>query len=288
MVAMTDRFYSTMRMRYVGRVLSDWRGRSGLTGDVVAERLNWARSKISKLENASQTITAADVISMAVVYAVSEAERDELVEEVEHATERGWWLSYGDAVTAKQFDRYVDFETEAVSLVNFEIDLIPGLLQTEDYVRAIARAFTPSANTAEIQHRVEVRKRRQARLFADHPIEFDAVVNEAALHQLVGGKDVMSTQLKHLARIAHLPNVSIRMVPFSVGAYPAMGRPFVILRFDRPEWPDVAYQENLNSCMYIEHPAEVEQYNGGYAGLCERALSKDETLRAIDTLAGTL
>jgi transcriptional regulator with XRE-family HTH domain len=288
MVAMTDRFYSTMRMRYVGRVLSDWRGRTGLTGDVVAERLNWARSKISKLENASQTITATDVISMAVVYGIPEAERDELVAEVEHATERGWWLSYGDAVTAKQFNRYVDFETEAVSLVNFEIDLVPGLLQTEDYVRSIALAFVPSADQAEIQHRVDVRKRRQARLFADHPIEFDAVVTEAALHQLVGGRDVMRSQLKHLTRIAHLPNVSIRMLPFRVGAYPAMGHPFVILRFDRPEWPDVAYQESLNGCIYIEDPAAVAHYNAGYAGLRELALSKDETLQAIDTLASGL
>lgn len=285
---MTDRFYSTMRMRYVGRVLGEWRARAGLTGDIVAERLNWARSKISKLENASQTITPADVISMAVVYGVSEAERDELVDEVQHATERGWWLSYGDVVTAKQFDRYVDFESEAVALINFEVDLIPGLLQTEDYVRAIARAFTPSADQAQIQHRVELRKRRQARLFADHPIEFDAVVNEVALRQLVGGRDVMRTQLKHLARIAHLPNVSIRMIPFSVGAYPAMGRPFVILRFDRPEWPDVAYQEILNSCLYIEHQDEVEQYTAGYTGLCERALGKEDTLLAIERLAGAL
>lgn len=285
---MTDRFYSTMRMRYVGRVLTGWRASSGLTGDVVAERLNWARSKISKLENASQTITPTDVISMAVVYGVSEAERDELVNEVQHATERGWWLSYGDVVTAKQFDRYVDFETEAVSLANFEIDLVPGLLQTEDYVRAIARAFTPSADEAQIQHRVELRKRRQARLFADHPIEFNAVVNEAAFRQLVGGVEVMRTQLRHLARIAHLPNVSIQMIPFEVGAYPAMGRPFVILGFDRPEWPEVAYQENLNSCIYVEQPGEVEQYTARYAGLRARALSKDETLRAIDTLAGQL
>jgi transcriptional regulator with XRE-family HTH domain len=288
MVAMTDRFYSTMRMRYVGRVLGEWRGRAGLTGDVVAERLNWARSKISKLENASQTITSADVISMAVVYGVSEAERDELVDEVHHASERGWWLSYGDAVTAKRFDRYVDFESEAVSLVNFEIDLVPGLLQTEDYARAVARAFTPSADQSQIQHRVELRKRRQARLFADHPIEFDAVVNEVALRQLVGGRDVMRDQLKHLSRIAHLPNVSIRMIPFAVGAYPAMGRPFVILSFDRPEWLDVAYQENLNSCIYVEDPAEVAQYTAGYTGLCERALDKEETLLAIDDLAGAL
>jgi transcriptional regulator with XRE-family HTH domain len=288
MVAMTDRFYSTMRMRYVGRVLGDWRGRAGLTGDVVAEHLNWARSKISKLENASQTITTADVISMAVVYGVSEAERDELVGEVQHATERGWWLSYGDTVTAKQFDRYVDFESEAVALANFEIDLIPGLLQTEDYVRAIAHAFTPSAQPDQIQHRVELRKRRQARLFADHPIEFDAVVSEVALRQLVGGTEVMRSQLKHLARIAHLPNVSIRMIPFGIGAYPAMGRPFVILRFNRPEWPDVAYQENLNSCIYVENPDDVAHYTAVYTGLAERALSKEGTIEAIDRLAGEL
>jgi transcriptional regulator with XRE-family HTH domain len=285
---MTDRFYSTMRMRYVGRVLAQWRSRAGLTGDIVAERLNWARSKISKLENASQTITPTDVISMAVVYGIAEGERDELVGEVQHATERGWWLSYGDAVTAKQFDRYVDFESEAVSLANFEIDLVPGLLQTEDYVRAIARAFTPTADQAQIQHRVELRKRRQARLFADDPIDFDAVVSEVALRQLVGGVDVMRTQLKHLGRIAHLPNVSIRMIPFDVGAYPAMGRPFVILRFDRPEWLDVAYQENLNSCIYVEDPDEVAQYTDGYTGLCERALGRAETLQAIENLADSL
>jgi transcriptional regulator with XRE-family HTH domain len=288
MVAMTDRFYSTMRMRYVGRVLAEWRGRAGLTGDVVAERLNWARSKISKLENASQTITPADVISMAVVYGVSESERDELVDEVQHATERGWWLSYGDAVTAKQFDRYVDFESEAISVSNFEIDLVPGLLQTEDYARSIARAFTPTADQAQIQHRVELRKRRQARLFADHPLEFDAVVNEAAFRQLVGGRDVMRSQLKHLSRIAHLPNVSIRMIPFDSGAYPTMGRPFVLLHFDRPEWLDVAYQENLNSCIYVERPDEVAHYTAGYTGLGERALSKAETLLAIESLAGAL
>jgi transcriptional regulator with XRE-family HTH domain len=288
MVAMTDRFYSTMRMRYAGRVLSEWRGRAGLTGDVVAERLNWARSKISKLENASQTITAADVLSMALVYGVPAAERDELVAEVQHATERGWWLSYGDVVTAKQFDRYVDFESEAVSLVNFEIDLIPGLLQTEDYASAVARAFTPAADQGQIQHRVELRKRRQARLFADQPIEFDGVVNEVALRQRVGGTDVLRAQLKHLARISHLPNVSIRMIPFGVGAYPAMGRPFVVLRFDRPEWSDVAYQENLNSCIYVEDADEVAQYTAAYTGLCERALSKDDTLLAIESLASEI
>jgi hypothetical protein len=285
---MTRRFYSTMRMRHVGRVLDEWRDHAGLTGDVVAERLNWARSKLSKLENACQTITPADIVSLAAIYGVSAADRDELVGEAQRATEDGWWPSYGNTATARQFHRYLDFESEAVAAANFEVDLIPGLLQTQDYIRALAHAFTPGADDAEIQRRVELRKRRQARVFADHPIEFDAVVNEVALRQLVGGRDVMRNQLEHMSRIAHLPNVSIRMLPFSVGAYSAMGRPFVILRFGRSEWPDVAYQENLTACTYIENAQDVAQYVSVYTDLRERALSTDDTLEVIDRLLGGL
>lgn len=288
MVAMTQRFYSTMRMRYAGRVLGQWRNRAGLTGDIVAERLDWPRSKISKLENASQSITPSDVISLATVYGVPAAERNELVGEAQRANERSWWQSFEDITTTKEFYRYVDLESEAKELINFEIDLIPDLLRTEEYARTVARTFTPRPNAAEIKRRLALQKRRQARLIADNPLHLDAIVTEVALRQLVGGTDVMRNQLKHLSRITHLPNVSIRVIPFSAGAYAAMGRPFAILRFNRSEWPDVAYEDNLTTSTYVDAPHDVARYSAVYSHLSDRALRKDDTLAAIDRLVAAL
>jgi transcriptional regulator with XRE-family HTH domain len=286
MVAMTDRFYSTMRMRYVGRVLSEWRGRAGLTGDVVAERLNWARSKISKLENASQTITPADVISMAVVYGVSETERDELVDEVQHATERGWWLSYGDAVTAKQFDRYVDFESEAIALANFEIDLIPGLLQTEDYAHASVRTGFPDATDEEAMRRVALRLARQQILNRPRPPRLWLVIDETALRRPAAttGASVMRAQIDRLIEAAGQPDVTLQVLPFSAGLHPAMYGPFRTFRFDAPELPDIVYAESMTSAYYIDQPDEVGEYVKALDRICAQAAPPAETANILTTI----
>lgn len=195
----------------------------------------------------------------------------------------GWWESVGREALVHDALAYVELENEATRVRTFKIDLVDGLMQTPEYTSAVVRANKPRPAERLVPQRVDVRAQRQARLYGPAPITVEAILTECVLRVQVGGPDVMRRQLEHLLEVMELPNVDLRVVPAST-AYPAMGTPFYILTFTRG-YPDIGYVELLDKGVYLEEPADVEQYAIRFAGLRAVALDPDDTRELIAGIA---
>ena len=170
----------------------------------------------------------------------------------------GWWQHYGD-VLPQWFRTYVDLESAATLIRTYEGQFVPGLLQTDDYMRAVIHDASLESSE-EVGRRVRLRMARQTLLTREHPPRLWAVVDEAALRRPVGGREVMRGQLERLLDATKLPNVTLQILPFAAGAHSAMVGAFSILRFADRELPDVVYLEHLTNAIYLDKRAEVERY----------------------------
>jgi hypothetical protein len=279
-------YVPSMRMRRVARALLHWRESRGINAADIARKAGWSGAKQSRLENATQPVQPAQVITLALLYDIPEAERDAVFTACLAAQERGWWETVSrEALVADVLD-YVDFESVATTVRTFKVDLIDGLLQTQEYAAAIGEAFLPPAPPEVVQERVEARAKRQERLAGENPIHVEAVLTEGALRVEVGGPEVMRQQLDWLVELGKQPNVDLRVLP-ATGAYPAMGTPFYLLSFDGA-FPDVGYIELLNRGVYVEEPEDLEPYQVNFAGLRKVALSQNKSRSLIAEIAQNL
>jgi Domain of unknown function (DUF5753) len=181
------------------------------------------------------------------------------------------------------YSTYVGLEAEAKSIRDYGLGIIPGLLQTADYARAIVRAAVPKWVPEVIEQRVQGRMVRQQLLYSDDAPRFEAVVDESVLHRMVDSPPVMRAQLKRLLELSELPNVTIRVIPYEAGALPAGNNKFIILEFMQPAVPDIVFIEGLTGDLYLEDPRDVEIYNLTYRTLVQLAASPDETREIIGT-----
>lgn len=275
----------TVRLRKLTRGLRRWRSGSGLRLEDVTSGLNWSKAKLSRFEKGDTIAGPSEVLALAAIYGIDDAERDEYVALAFQARKKGWWKRYDPNTLAANFEEYVGLESEASQVREFSSVLIPGLLQTEAYATALMNAWIPQADEAVAEDRTQLRTKRQARLHGSKPMRLKVVIQEAALRQQVGGEEVMREQLEHLASSAKLRNVSIRVLPFSAGAVPALGNPFILLSFPDDEDPDVPYSDYLTGCLYLEYPSEVESYNLSFEALEAKALSQKDTSAFIGRLA---
>jgi Domain of unknown function (DUF5753) len=180
-----------------------------------------------------------DVVDLLEIYGVTdETERATLVALAREANSPGWWHKYGD-VLPDWFQVYVGLEEAAALIRLYEVQFVPGLLQTADYARAVVRLGQPGASAAEIERRVSLRMSRQELLSKPDAPRLWAVVDEAALRRPIGGKEVMRAQLERLIEVTKEPNITLQVVPFSSGCHTAEGGAFTILRFPEVDLPDV-------------------------------------------------
>ena len=193
---------------------------------------------------------------------------------------RGWWHAYGDVIP-EGFDVYIGLEEAASQLAWYESELVPGLLQTEDYARTLIAADNPGVDDEEISRRVHVRMARQPLIRrATAPLHLQVALNEGILRRPVGGPRIMSGQLARLAEVSELPNVSLRVVPFSAGLHPGlMSGPFVILRFPlngdgRESEPATVYVDGFTGALYLDKPGEVERYAQAFGGIWDACLDE--------------
>jgi hypothetical protein len=211
---------------------------------------------------------------------VSQEHRDELMRLAREARKRGWWQTYSGAVP-EPFVVYIGLEAEVATLRAYACELVPGLLQTEEYAREVRRATAPISDPDQTDRWVALRMARQRRLVADNPVRLWTVLNEGALRRAVGGPEIMGRQLARLAEAAELPNVTVQVLPFSAGAHPAVDAPFMILGFPDRTDPDVVYVEHLTQALYLETPPEVDGYTLAFDHLRARALDPDESAMRI-------
>jgi transcriptional regulator with XRE-family HTH domain len=265
----------TVRRRELGALLRGLRIEKGLTVEEVAERLLCSPSKVSRMETGHGVAAPRDIRDLCDLYEVrDQAERDRMMQLSHESKRHGWWQSYD-----LPYSTYVGLEVEALSISDFQSSVVPGLLQTADYARAGHEGAMPRLSAADIERRIEAKLTRQALLTQADPPSFKAVLDEAVLHRVVGGPHVMRVQLERLIEAARLPNVTLQVITFDVGAHPGLESNFNIL--DLPATSGVVFVEGLVGSIYLERPDDVDRYRRVFARLQEIALSPKDTIAAI-------
>ncbi|MBA9001571.1 hypothetical protein HNR21_000453 [Actinomadura cellulosilytica] len=251
-----------------------------MTIEQAAACLGWNRFKLSRIEAGKTRATPADVARILDLYGVDPETHAALVQLARDAGRRGWWTGYSGVFTGG----YVALEDEASEIRTYHVQLIPGLLQTEDYARAVISAGIPD-DPAEVDKRLQARMARKTLLTRPNAPTLKTVLAEPALRQLVGGKSVMRDQLYELRRIARRPNVTIRVLPYTVGAEAGVDGSFVILGYSDPLDPDIAYSEGIYGHIYLESAEHVARCRVAFDRIWEAALDEDESLKFIADIA---
>ncbi|TNC29003.1 helix-turn-helix domain-containing protein [Amycolatopsis alkalitolerans] len=267
----------TIRRRRLASELRRLREAADLTIDEVGEKLECSASKVSRIETGHVGVTPRDARDMLELYGLTGDEREALVQLAREARKPGWWHAYKEVFTGT----FVGLEADASSLRAFQALLVPGLLQTETYARAVIRAMRPDSDETEIERRVAARTARQRLLSDPNPPEYWAVIDEAVLHRVVGGPEVMVQQANRLLELGQLPHVTIQVVPFTAGAHPGMEGPFLILGFPEQADQDVVYVDSTSGGFFLELPPDVRRYSLMFDHLRAAALKPDDSLGLV-------
>jgi transcriptional regulator with XRE-family HTH domain len=259
----------------LGAHLRRLREASHITPAQAGDAIRATHSKISRLERGRSGAKQRDVADLLTLYGVTdEAEREQVLAFARQASTPGWWQQYND-VLPRWFELYLGLERAASVIRIYEVQFVHGLLQTEEYARAVILIANAHAPADEIDRRVSVRMKRQQLLTQTDAPEVWAVLDEAVLRRAPAAPGVMRAQLEHLLEMTNLPNVTLQIVPFDVGPHAAAGGPFTILRFPEPDLPDLVYLEQLDSATYLDQPEQVVNYLAIMNQLAVEALSKE-------------
>ncbi|MFI7445431.1 helix-turn-helix domain-containing protein [Nonomuraea indica] len=269
----------------LGSQLRRLREAKGVTREEAGHLIRGSESKISRMELGRVGFKERDVSDLLTLYGVvDEQARDAIITLVGKANEPGWWHRFND-VLPTWFQAYVGLEEAAARIRTYEVQFVPGLLQTKEYARAVVTAGSAGISSDEIARRVDLRLERQRVLDRPDGPFFWAVIDEAALRRPIGGAEVMRAQLEHLADLMRQPNITIQIMPFSFGGHSAEGGAFSILRFPDRELPDVVYVEQLASALYLDKREDVDKYTVVMERLCAVSTTPDETVQLLRTIA---
>ncbi|HZB50973.1 MAG TPA: helix-turn-helix transcriptional regulator [Mycobacteriales bacterium] len=272
----------TVRRRELGARLRALRTGAGMTVDDAAARMEVSPAKISRIETGARGVSVADLRFLCELYEVSVEERDRLLNLARESKRRSWWQQYG---LPESIATYIGLEDAAVSIRQYETSIVPPLLQTEEYAHALIAGADFYA-VPEQEQLVRARMTRQKILAAEPAPELWAVIDEAALHRVVGGTEVMRAQLQALAQRSRAQNVTLQVIPFRAGAHPGLNSSFVILQLE--EVQDVVYVEGLIGNFYLQSPADLVRYRRTFDELRAVALGPQDTRKLIDAVAGRL
>ncbi|NEW47442.1 helix-turn-helix domain-containing protein [Nocardia cyriacigeorgica] len=266
----------------LGGQLRKLREGKGITREAAGDAIRGSHAKISRLELGRTGFKERDIRDLLTLYGVHDPEeRETFLELARKANEPGWWHRYSDLLPS-WFGTYLGLEQAATKIRTYEAHLVPGLLQTPEYTRAVVTLGYEDANT---DRRVAVRQRRQEILHRSDPPIVWAVIDEAALHRPVGGADVHRAQMAHLVELSRLPNVTIQVVPYSAGEHAAAGSSFSILRFAEAELPDIVYLEHLTSALYLDRREDLALYLSVMDRLSVQAARPERSVEIISDYA---
>jgi Domain of unknown function (DUF5753)/Helix-turn-helix domain len=272
----------------LGAQLRRMREAAGLSPETAGWRIRASRSKISRMETGRVGFKERDVGDLLDLYGVIDARIvSGMLELASQANAQDWWARFGD-VLPDWFAPFLGLEAAATLIRTFDLQFINGLFQTPDYARAVAVIGQRGVPSSEIDRRVDVRIKRQELLTAERAPRVWSVIDEAALRRAVGGTEVMQGQLRHLAEMARLPNVTLQVIPFCHGGHDAAGGSFTVLRFAEPDVPDVVYIEQLTGAMYLERRSDVDHYLDVSNRLGATSLSPAASMRFFADVLGEL
>jgi hypothetical protein len=270
----------------LGNQLRTLREAQGVTREAAGWEIRASESKISRMELGRVGFKERDVADLLTLYGVTdEKERDALLILAREANTPGWWQRYGD-VMPSWFQSYLGLESAAALIRTYEVQFVPGLLQTPAYARAVILLGHAGAPQEEVERRVQLRVNRQRLLHREAPEapELWMVVDEAALRRPIGGPDVMREQIQSLIDVTKLPNVRLQVIPFIAGGHAAAGGAFTILRFPEDELPDVVYVEQLTSALYLDKQEDRDQYGFAMERLCIEAEPPTRTVEILEKI----
>lgn len=256
------------------------RKEAGKTREEAARYADIAPATVSRIEAAAHAPKVADIMALCRFYGLDEAHTEMLVTLARQSRQRGWWQKVGEDAIPAWFETYVGLEEEVAEIRSYQPEVIFGLLQTEDYARAVLTA-DDTVGPAEGERRLEVRMRRQKLLEEPDRPKLWIIQNEGALRRHVGGVATMQQQLKHLIDLSRQPGITIQVLPFSAGAHPSMHGAFEILSFPERYDPDVVYIDYRRGSIYLENLDEVDDYTQLFDQLRARAISPDESRALI-------
>ncbi|GGK34943.1 transcriptional regulator [Pilimelia terevasa] len=278
---MTDRPSPTIRRRRLGAELRRYREGAGITIEGAAAQLACSTSKISRIETGHNSVTPRDVARLLDCYGVPRHASAELVDIAQQARQKGWWHPYSAVLTGA----YVGLEAAAQAIRAYEQQVVPGLLQTHEYARAMIRSARPDITADEVERRVRVRLGRQSLLSQEDPLDLRVVLDEAVVSRPVGGDPVMRAQIACLVTAAELPHVTLQLLPFAVGGHAGMDGTFAILEFAESHDPDVVYAENATGGLFLEKSEELRKYETIFNSICAAALTPRESAARLAQLA---
>jgi transcriptional regulator with XRE-family HTH domain len=273
---------TTLRRRQLGIALRELREEAGLTLEVAGPELDSSASTLSRIEKGQQGANVHLVKSMLDLYDIGGDRWTELIAMTRWARQRGWWRAYG-------FDDsgYVPLEAEATLVRDCTLTYLPGLLQTEDYARALFQGSMVRRAERALANEIEVRMIRQRRLTAEEdPLELVAIVDETVLHRPIGGPEVMRAQLARIIEAAALDRVTFQVLPLSTGARPGLSAAFTVLSFDTLGLPDMAYVEHPMGSVQLEQEDDVARASMVFEQLRSLALSPADSVALVRRVAG--
>ncbi|MFF3568262.1 helix-turn-helix domain-containing protein [Nocardia jiangxiensis] len=283
---------TTLPRRLLARRLLELREQAKLTRDKAAKLAEMSSQTLWRLENGQVAQVKKMVIrALCNAYNASDEDQRALLWLAEEARKTGWWQSYGDAIFGN-VDLFIGLEQAARRVTSFQLTLLPGLVQTAEYRRAVARINIPPLTDEEIDRHVELLTKRQERLEESRErFSLYVTLSEAAVRHPIGGRAIMAAQLRHLVRLTHRSNVSIRIVPLTVGCFLGLDvGPFVLLEF--PEHvnpaltePPVVYIEGYTGALYLDKPDEIEQYRTALSAIESAALNQSESRALLMKIA---
>ncbi len=277
----------TVRRKRLTVELRRLREQAGLTCEDVGHRLECSGTRISRMETGRIGARPGDVRELLEIYGVTGAEADSLVQLARDARRKGWWHAYG-RVLPPWFEAYVGLESDAAGLHDFQPSVVPGLLQTEDYARAVLQGAPHAGRAEDIDQQVALRIRRQAVLDQPRPPKVQVVLSESVLWVQVGGPAVMRAQLLRLADLAARPDLTLHVLPLRAAAHAQPVSPFTMLEFADPADPTVVYLEHLTGSLFLEDVAEVQRYRAVFDQLCAQALGPGPSADLIARTAAGL
>jgi transcriptional regulator with XRE-family HTH domain len=277
-----------VRRRKLGAELRALRVRAGLTSGEAARLVGWHQSKVSRIETGRSGVKASDVLRLLDAFETDDPQQRELVVALAGAEDAGghhWWHAYRGLLPPSYRD-FISLESQACRIRTLETSVVPGLLQTPEYARAVTRSVLAGTSDRHIEALVEVRLARQDVLRAQQPLELSAVLDEGVLRREVGGSGILRRQLEHLAEAAQMPHVRIQVLPFSAGGHIGLTGPFVVFSFPNTSDLDVVVLDHLTSSLYLERKEDLKAYTDAFDVLLLRALSPEDSLEFIAEIAG--
>lgn len=272
----------TLRRRRLGAEIKRCREAADLTQEQVSQHFEWHAAKVTRIETAKVSVTPRDVRDLLDLYGVQDPEyREALVRMARLSRERAWWTEYRDILPP---DSFVGVEAEASAMRNWEPVVLPGLLQTEAYMRAIFSVAMSADRRTHADRAVSLRLARQRRLTGEDPLELFAIIDESVIRRTVGGQTVMTEQLRHLLAVSELPTVHLQILPYGVGEHPLLGVSIAILEFREAAELDLVYVEGFGrSRHFLRQPDEVARYRQEFERLSARCLNPRETVKMIES-----